>query len=328
MPIIPKIKSLPSGDSKYCHKCGLELPVENFTSTRSLFYSDSKLPFCNSCITTYLTSQNFSWPVISKLCQWADLPFIVKEWERLFELNGPVTAWSAYSKTFETQAYEDLGWADYENQYKNLKALGYIDREIPLFDAAQLRELARKWGSSYTDEELYYLEELYKGLMTSQNVNGSLQIDQAQKLCKISLEIDNRIRSGDKDVDKFLSSYDKLIKTAEFTPKNAKNATDFDSIAELAVWMEKKGIVNKFYDGATRDVIDETLKNIEAYNRRLYINESGMGESITQRIEALKIVDERDRAGNYNLGQDYDEDKYDNNGFTFEIEEDEEEFSL
>jgi hypothetical protein len=38
-----------------------------------------------------------------------------------------------------------------------------------------------------------------------------------------------------------MSSYDKIIKSAEFTPKNAKNATDFDSFAEVAYWLEKRG---------------------------------------------------------------------------------------
>jgi hypothetical protein len=58
----------------------------------------------------------------------------------------------------------------------------------------------------------------------------------------------------------------KIIKDAEFTPKNAKNATDFDSFAEVAYWLEKHGKINKFYDNVTRDVIDEALKNIENYN--------------------------------------------------------------
>ncbi|MBR5939479.1 hypothetical protein IKZ77_02935 [Candidatus Saccharibacteria bacterium] len=77
----------------------------------------------------------------------------------------------------------------------------------------------------------------------------------------ISLELESRIRAG-VDFDKLLSSYDKLVKVAEFTPKNVKNANDFDSVGELIKWLEKRGWVNKFYDGVTRDVIDETIKNI------------------------------------------------------------------
>ena len=144
-------------------------------------------------------------------------------------------------------------------------------------------------------------------------------MDQAQKLCKISLEIDNRIRAGDKDVDKFMSSYDKIIKSAEFTPKNAKNATDFDSFAEVAYWLEKRGRQNKFYDNVTRDVLDETLKNIEAYNQRLYINEGGIGEEITQRLNALKstnIFEEH----YYGAPEEFDEDVYANDAYILDDE--------
>jgi len=41
-----------------------------------------------------------------------------------------------------------------------------------------------------------------------------------------------------------LGSYDKLVKIAEFTPKNAKNANDFDSVGELFRWLEKRGWKN------------------------------------------------------------------------------------
>ena len=182
--------------------------------------------------------------------------------------------------------------------------------------------MREQWGSNYSDENLTYLEDLYKGLLTTQNINGALQIDQAKKLCKLSLEIDDRIRAGDKEVDKFLSSYDKIVKTAEFTPKNTKNAADFDSFAELGMWLEKRGRQNKFYDNVTRDVIDETLKNIENYNQRLYINEGGIGDEITQRLQALKMVNDREESY-FDLQKEYNLDDYDNEGFTMEEEEEE-----
>ena len=34
----------------------------------------------------------------------------------------------------------------------------------------------------------------------------------------------------------------------------------------VAYWLEKHGKINKFYDGTTRDIIDEAIKNIENYN--------------------------------------------------------------
>lgn len=307
-------------ERKVCSQCGRPLLKSEYAATHSLFFSDKLLPVCNSCITEWLRAKDFSWEFINKVCQWADIPFIVKEWERIFELSGEAQVWTTYSKVFADKCYEELGWDHYNKQYITLREKGLIEEEIPLVREKKYTTLRKKWGANYDEEQLNYLEDLFKGLCTTQNVNGALQMDQAQKICKLSLEIDSRIRSGDKEVDKFMSSYEKAIKIAEFTPKNSKNASDFDSFAEIAYWLEKRGKQNRFYDGTTRDIIDETLKNIENYNQKLYINESGIGDEITQRLEALKTADTQENY--YNIQQEYDLDEYDNMGYNFETSED------
>jgi len=87
-----------------------------------------------------------------------------------------------------------------------------------------------------------------------------------------------------------LGSYEKLVKIGEFTPKNAKNAEDFDSVGELFAYLEKTGFVNKFYDGVKRDIVDITMNNIQTFCQRLYTQEPGIGEEIDKRIESLKMA--------------------------------------
>ena len=213
------------------------------------------------------------------------------------------------------EEHEGIGWDDYFKEFQKLKEDGAIKQELPLLREEQRKELENRWGANYDDEALFYLENLYKGLMATQNVSGALQVDQALKLCKMSYEIDSRIRSGE-DFDKILASYDKLVRIADFTPKNAKNANDFDSVGELYRWLEKRGWKNKYYDGATRDVVDETIKNIQAWNQRLYTEESGIGDEITRRIEALKTAKELE--DNYFITDENTQDeldKYQNDGF-------------
>lgn len=321
MPIIPKIPNPARGQSKQCNCCNRSLPLSQFSKTHNQFYIDGYLPICNDCIADWITTADSNWEFIDKLCMWAGIPFIVKEWERIKEITLPNETWASYAKVFQTQDYESLGWGDYYRQYKKLKEVGLIEEELPEIREQRYRDLRRKWGENYDDEELNHLEDLYKGLLNTQNISGALQIDQAQKLCKLSLEIDNRIRAGDKEVDKFMSSYDKIIKSAEFTPKNTKNATDFDSFAEVAYWLEKHGRINKFYDNVTRDVLDETLKNIENYNQRLYINEGGIGEEITQRLKALNAANELEHESFYNIQPEFNEDEYDNAAFIIDENE-------
>jgi len=217
------------------------------------------LPICNSCIETYLVDVDFSWREVDKLCQWADIPFVPREWERLREMNGD-KVFGVYAEVFAQSEYEGLGWDDYDKAFRDLKASGDIEDELPGIAEQKRKKLQERWGANYDDEALRYLEGLYNGLMTTQNVNGALQVDQALKICKMSYEIDCRIREG-ADFDKLLSSYDKLVKAAEFTPKNVKNINDFDSVGELIKWLEKRGWRNTFYDGVTRDIVDETIKN-------------------------------------------------------------------
>lgn len=303
---------------KECNHCGGNFGPESYSKTKSAFYPDGYLPICNDCIEKMLVEQDFNWELVDKLCQYADIPFVPAEFERLHEMNG-TKVFPLYAEIFISSEYENLGWHDYFVEFKRLKEQNLIEEELPILKEEKREKLKEKWGQNYDDEELNYLENLYNGLLMTQNISGALQGDQALKICKISLEIDSRIRSGS-DFDKMLASYDKLVKTAEFTPKNVKNASDFESTGELIHWLEKRGFKNKFYDNVTRDIVDETIKNIQSYNQRLYTNESGIGDEITRRIEALNSIKEMENY--YDTGREYDLDEFDNDGYEQLMKED------
>ena len=312
MSLEPKIKHNYSFTIKKCNRCGGSFGPENFSPSRSIFCKDGYLPICNTCLNNFLKENDFNWRDVDKICQYADIPFIPKEWERLREMTDEDSLFSTYATIFQGEEYEGLGWDSYYEQFKNLKEVGLIEDELPKLRDEKFKKLREKWGGNYDDEDLVYLEGLYTGLLATQNVNGALQVDQAKKICKISFEIDSRIREGD-DFDKLLTSYDKLVKTAEFTPKNVKNATDFDSVGELFRWLEKRGWKNKFYDNVTRDIVDETMKNVQNFTQRLYTNETGISEEIDRRVAALQSAKELEDY--YDTNKEYDLDEYDNAGY-------------
>lgn len=287
MGLAPKIEKKKCGIKK-CSVCGQILGTEEFSPTKSIFYPDKLLPMCNDCINEFLKDAGESWGVIDKVCQYADIPFIPKEWVRVKKLN-PDNTFGKYAEIFSDERYEGIGWDDYFNEFKELEKEGAIREELPLLSEQRRLELSQRWGANYDEDALIYLENLYNGLQATQNIAGALQVDQALKICKMSYEIDSRIRAGE-DFDKILASYDKLVKTAEFTPKSAKNANDFESVGELFRWLEKRGWRNKYFDGVSKDVVDETIKNIQSWSQRLYTEESGIGDEITRRIEALKTA--------------------------------------
>ena len=311
MALNPVIKT--DFDEKICVCCGRSLNSNKYLKTKSFLYPDGHLDMCNRCVNDILEEENYSWDIIDRLCQYLDIPFDPEKWEDMRLINDDRDAIEAYNRLFFSEEYEGIGWKEYNDAYEELKSIGALSEVIPILKDEERKKLQDKWGYNYDDEALRYLENLYDGLLLTQNINGALQGDQAIKICKISYEIDCRIREG-ADFDKLLASYDKLVKTGEFTPKNVKNASDFESMGELCRWLEKKGFENQFYDGVTRDVVDETIKNIQSWNQRLYTNESGIGDEINQRIQALKTAAELESY--YDVDPEIDDyDNYENEGF-------------
>jgi hypothetical protein len=288
--------------------CGRPFGPEGFAPTKSLFFPDGTLTICDDCIDRSLAANNWDWAYINKLCQMADIPFVPKEWERLREM-GDSEVFHRYASIFLSAEYDDLGWHDYYEAFRALKEQNRIEEELPEIAEHKWAALREKWGANYDQEALTYLEGLYNGLMTTQNVNGALQIDQAKKIAKMSYEVDRRIAEGS-DFDKLLASYDKLVKAAEFTPKNVKNINDFDTFGEAIKWLEKKGWRNTFYDNVTRDIVDESMKNFQSFNQRLYTNESSMPEEIARRMEALKATAALENDNYYGTNKQYDLDAF------------------
>lgn len=275
---------------KTCEECGNSLPKSSHFATKSPFHKDKLLNICRSCITNMLKEHPTDLQFADKLCQWADIPFNPTEWIKLYETNKENT-FTVYHSLYMEDSRIDIPWIEYNGKWKEAQQDGELEDKLDFFSAEKLKQLQAKWGPNYDEEEIGYLEQLLNGMMQTQNINGTLQMDQALKLCKISLIIDQKIRA-DEEFKDILSNYDKLAKIADFTPKNVKNANDFDSAGEIFAYLEKTGWLNKYYDGVDRDIVDKTMKNIQAWIRHLYVNETGIAEDIQRRVEALKMAKE------------------------------------
>lgn len=275
---------------KTCEQCGNSLSGTGFLRTKSPLFPDGVLNLCKDCVARLVKEHPNDLQFADKLCQWADIPFNPEEWIKLYEANGKET-FSIYHALYQSDDRRDIVWADLNEKWVELQKKGDLEDAVDLFSAEKLRQLQQKWGLHYDEEEINYLEQLLNGMLQTQNINGKLQMDQAVKLCKISLIIDQRIRANENFKDE-LANYDKLVKIADFTPKNVKNANDFDSAGEIFAYLEKTGWMNKYYDNVDRDIVDKTMKNIQAWTRHLYVNETGIAEDIQNRIEALKAAKE------------------------------------
>jgi hypothetical protein len=303
--------------NKECNVCHNLLPLSYYAKVKSILLPDGLMPTCNGCIELLFrrNGEPNAWKIANKLCQMGDVPFIVDKWNEIYK-NNKDKSFPLYALIMASREYETVPWDALNQRYLEKNKEGELDDIVPELKQARLDSLKEKWGANYCEEQIVYLENLLQGICNSQSIANDLQMDQALKLCKLSLDMDEQIRAGDTDITKTLNAYNKLIEVSGFSPKNAKNLSDFDSVGELFAYLEKLGWENTYYDGVTRDVVDETLKNIMAGNRRLYVNESGIGDDINQRIAALKNIQQLEKQ-HLDLvpTTETDLDNYDNAGF-------------
>lgn len=304
---------------KKCLMCKEEKTSAHYIGVRSLLL-DGSMPICRSCISKFLNDgeDDQLWNRLNKVCQLGDIPFLPEEFEKLYKANK-TDAFGNYCYLFRDKEYQTLDWTQYNDAYLQLKEEDGVVNGLPQIKAAKQRALSRKWGLNYDETDLVYLENLYIGITATSSVIGALNDDQVLKLCKVSLIIEEKIRAG-QDFDKELKSYENLCKLAGVTTQSVKEGSEFNSTGELWAYLEKLGYKAKYYDGAVKDEIDKSMKDIKYWTRYLYINETGIAEEIKERIEGLKTADKITGSGfDWGEYEDFAEEVDDNEEFDIDI---------
>ena len=195
-----------------------------------------------------------------------------------------------YLDMFSAAEYERISWKEYFEKWKEAIQEGN-EREIhEVFNQKELDGLRARFGSSYAPAELYQLQGFYKGIEESYGFPDVIAEDNAKKMAKISFEIDRAIANGE-PIDKLITAYNKLQLQAGFTSDNARDMNSFESVSELALFYEKIGWEKKFHNNELNDVVDVTMKNIQAYNTRLWNNESTIVDQVEERIQQKKNIE-------------------------------------
>jgi len=275
-----------------CTRCGTYYQAEAYLPSKSPFFVNGRITICINCLEEGLDGTNLK--AIDKFCQWIDYPFMPDEWMKILKNYGR-RALTQYAKLFgANQPYAELDWKEINDKWRDILEMGEAAYKLPELSTAEKYKLRQIWDDEdYTLKDLITLQKMYEEIKRTQNVNTGLQDNDAKKICKISLEMDKCLRNGVGDSKTFkdlMSIYKDLTNLADFTPKSAKNISNFDSTGELVLFLERLGWQNNFYDGETRDVVDETIKNIQIYNKRLVLGETTMTDEIEQKLKNAGIA--------------------------------------
>lgn len=169
--------------------------------------------------------------------------------------------------------------------------------------------LRLKWGRGYSWEERVQMEQLYKDMMSSYDIQGAGHKDTLIMVCKTSLKANQLIDAGDIDgFQKMQKAYDSLMKSGKFTA--AQNKGEFgefvDSIGELVALCEKEGFIPRYYTDGPQDKVDRTLQDLQQYTHTLVTEEMNLGNMIEASLR--EIVKDKEREANIDV-EDSDEDE-------------------
>ena len=150
--------------------------------------------------------------------------------------------------------------------------------------------LRLKWGKTYKPEEWVRLEQLYKEMMESYDIQGAGHVDTLKLICKTSLKANQLIDIGDiEGFQKMSKVYDSLMKSGKFTAAQNKAETGefVDSVAELVELCEKEGFIPRFYISQPNDKVDETLQDLKYYTHTLVTEEMNLGNLIESAVKEM-----------------------------------------
>lgn len=169
--------------------------------------------------------------------------------------------------------------------------------------------LRLKWGRGYSWEERVRMEQLYKDMISSYDIQGAGHKDTLIMVCKTSLKANQLIDAGDIDgFQKMQKAYDSLMKSGKFTAaQNKGESGEFvDSIGELVALCEKEGFIPRYYTDGPQDKVDRTLQDLQQYTHTLVTEEMNLGNMIEASLR--EIVKDKEREANIDV-EDSDEDE-------------------
>lgn len=286
---VKPVSAVPKIVGKNCRKCGEYYQQDMFIPSRSFFFPDGYIDICNNCLDKWLDDCT-DISKADKFCQYADIPFNINDWMTMVHNNGR-GMFKMYANQNWSQRYDTIDWKPVHDEWKQImKEEDYRDK-IGALSIEDLNKLREFWGSEYTEDQLKRFQALYDDIEKTQSITTAIQRDNARKMCMLSYQVEKAIWNEElkgSDIKALVSSYNDLAKASDFSPKTARNAGDFESIGELCAFLEKRGYMNKFYDWKPKDEIDQVMKNLQSYTKRIVVGETNIAEELNTKLDQIQ----------------------------------------
>jgi hypothetical protein len=293
--IVQPVK-VPKIVSKSCKKCGEYYRQDMYYPSNSFFFPDGYCDICKDCLDTYL-GDGRDLEKFDKVCQYLDVPFDLNEWMNIVDHN-PAGYLNLYMRSNWSKAYETgADWKKTEEEWRRIIKENKEKEKLDVFNQEEMQRLIAKWGNGFSKQQMIKFEQMYEDIERTQSITTAIQRDNAKKMCMLSYKIEEAIWNEDEngrgngtEVKSLIGAYDQLAKSADFTPKAAKNIGDFESVGELCAFLEKRGFKNDFYDWKPKDEVDKVMANLQKYTRRVILGETNIADELNSKLDQIQAM--------------------------------------
>ena len=261
----------------YCSGCGKHKLKKDFYRTYTNPNSDI-LPFCKECcIHKGLDNDgNVDIDKFKQMLMQVDRPYIHSLFvSNMNKYKKVESAIGFYFKDLGMPQNRGLKYKDslFEESEKIEPINNVSSKSIP-------KELVEKWGNSYSYNQIQKLENFHKDMINSYDVKTASHKDYLNKICKVSLKMDEALDSDNvSEFQKLSSVYDNLMKSAKFTAVQRSAVDDaggFATISEFTDALEKRGFIMPMKIEEDYDIVEQTIADLKKYTKQLVLGDSSI----------------------------------------------------
>lgn len=319
-------------DKNYCtmqitEKCkenhGYLPETEFFTCVNPEIYSNRRFNICKDCMTEYVYNggDELDLDRFKKILRVYDIPFLEKEMKSALTKDKVI---GAYMKNINLN-HGNKTWLDSDGLDISLDNLKNPDSFVVT------KEMIKKWGKGYNDEDYQIMEDIYDEWVT-QNKSDTLAEKKTFKYIAMKEFDILRARERGDNTDKLEESLRKFMSNAMVVPKEIKESITSEGEEAWGLWIrdiEKKRPAEVFgdrklyfdYDGLLdylNRFVFRPLKNIltktKEYDKEFNVedNRGFMDDEIEEYGEEKVIPTDYDEVEE---SDDFDDDKSDDLDF-------------
>jgi len=274
---------------KKCIECEETKLTDKFPPINSPFVTKAgSSPVCLSCLNKQVDLLDFE--SVDRYCRWANIPFIPNEWVKTYDDYGPDSL-QQYSVLMRKGEYIKTDWEEFNDLWKQKLNAGTMMEEIAELKSNYMHKMRLDWKMSEgTFEKFLSLENYYNNMISSRVIRTEAEKDVLRKVCKIAYAADEAIEIGDpKAIKELTKVYMDMLKQADLLDHESARKNEIDSVGRLFEFMEKSGWMPEFYDETEKDIVDETIQDIQKTNRRLILGDESISDTVEAKMRKAKL---------------------------------------